>query len=508
MESIAPGESVGMGTSAEQLADEIGLDGEEIAWRKEFVGFDDEDAERLAAMSEVVEAREADLVDAFLEPIYGHRRTQEVVDRSPRDDEALRAIVSGYLRMLTGGSYDEEYFTHRCRIGRLHDRLDMPLHYFGGMFANLTNILLDEIEALTVEAATDEAAGENEAGVAAAIEEGFANARAAVRGTNLDMQVVNDTYLHSYSQEMRDEVGASREMRDSVAGDVETMREDTETAAESAAEIRSLAEEQSEDVSRLADEVSDMSATIEEVAATADTVAETSERAERLAEDGRDAAAETMETIEAVDDARGDVTDDVDALVDAIDEINGIVEVIDDIAEQTNMLALNASIEAARAGDAGSGFAVVAEEVKQLADESKTQATRVEEVTSDVTARIDETADNLDRADEAISRGLDEVERTMGNLEDIVDAASEAATGIEEVARATDEQAAGASELASTVDTVSRQAEDVATEAETVARRLDSQTETANRLDRAVTELRDRTDQSTGRRGTAADRQG
>lgn len=490
MESIVPGQSIGTGVSTKQLAAEIGLTAEEVAWRKEFVGFSADDAARLDAMGDVVEDNMDALVDAFLEPIYAHGRTTEILGRSPRTDDQIEAIVAGYLRMLTSGQYDLDHFTHRTRIGRLHDRLDMPLHYFGGMFANLNNIFLDAICELTVDAATEHVADESSDDVAAAIQDGFGNAKAAVRGMNLDMQVINDTYLHSYSAEMQMEVERSRELRSTVADTVESLRRSTEEAATSVDSIDELGGDQSARMRELSDELATMSAMVEEVAATADQVETTSTRAEELATTGRESASDAIDSIHRIDDAREDITEDVDNLVGAIDEIEQIVEVIDDIAEQTNLLALNASIEAARAGEAGSGFAVVADEVKALANESKEQANRVETVIGEVTDHIDNTAESLDTADDRIDEGIEGVETSLGTLDAIVEAVSETSTGIEEVAAATDEQAATSNELSQMVDDAAAGADDVATEITRISNSVREQSETAGELDAALTRLR------------------
>ncbi|ARS91211.1 PAS domain S-box protein [Natrarchaeobaculum aegyptiacum] len=191
--------------SGEQLAAEIGLTEEEIAWRKAFVGFDTEDQERMAKLGAVVSAQEEQLVEAFLESIYTHDRTREIVEQSPRGKDGLRRVVEEYLETLTGGTYDREYYTQRCRIGRIHDQLDMPLHHFGGMFGNLATLFLEEIEANTVERARNAAESGSPDAVEAAIEEGFADAMAATRCINLDMQVVNDTY-ESRRRELREAI--------------------------------------------------------------------------------------------------------------------------------------------------------------------------------------------------------------------------------------------------------------------------------------------------------------
>jgi methyl-accepting chemotaxis protein len=490
MNSLAEGDSIGIGDkSTEQLATEIGLTSEEIAWRKEFLDFTDEDVERLESLRSVVDAREDDLVDAFLDPIHAHDRTEEILDRSPRDEAALRRIVSGYLRMLTGGQYDREYFKHRTRIGGLHDRLDMPLHYFGGMFGNLINTVLDELSRVTVESATADLPPEHRDSVADAIEEGFETAKSGVRGMNLDMQVVNDTYLHSYSQDLHEEIEASREMREEIADSIDEVQSEAANATKRMTQIDRLVDEQSEGTADLSGEIADLSATIEEIAATTDDVADTSEEAREVAATGDDAAADAMAAMERVEAKQTDIGEDVEALVDAIDEVEGIVEVINDIANQTNILALNASIEAARAGEAGDGFAVVANEVKSLAEDTQEQASRVEDIIVEVTEHIDDTADSLDEADEAIGHGTARVDETQAALESIVDSVDAVATGIEEVAAATDEQAASSSELSNMVDGIAARADEVADEVADALENVRSQSRQITVIDDAVDEL-------------------
>jgi heme-based aerotactic transducer len=489
MSSLVDGESIGIDKTTEELATEIGLTRSEIAWRKEFVDFTQEDAERLGDLRTVVDAREEELVDAFVAPIHEHDRTREILDRSPRDGEAFRRIVSEYLRTLTGGQYDREYFKHRTRIGSLHNRLDMPLHYFGGMFGNLLTTILDELATATVEDATADLPEEHHDEVAAAIEDGFESAKSAVRGMNLDMQVVNDTYLQSYADELHEEIEQSRAMRGEIGDSIDEVQTEAASVTKRMTNVDRLVSEQSERTADLSAEISDLSATIEEIAATTDDVANTSEEALDAATTGDEAAAEAMAAMERVETRQAEIGSDVEALVDAIDEVEGIVEVINEIADQTNILALNASIEAARAGEAGDGFAVVANEVKSLAEDTQEQASRVEDIIGEVTDHIDDTARSLDEADEAIGQGTSRVDETQAAIERIVDSVESVATGIEEVAAATDEQAASSSELSNMVDDVAARADEVSEEAESILESVRSQSRQITTIDDAVGDL-------------------
>ncbi|WP_372911935.1 globin-coupled sensor protein [Salinigranum sp.] len=487
-----------LGVSGRELLDELGIDQAELQWRKEFVGFDAADERRLASLAPVVDENLDALVDGFNDYLYGYDRTREVIARSDKtalDDRSyLDRVVGGYFKSFVGGTYDLDYYAARTRVGRLHDTVEMPLHFFGGMFANTSGILFDALNEAGTEAATEGLDPEAAAQVDAAFDEAFGKAMAVVRGLNLDMQVINDTYLNSFAEEMKAEIEESRELRESVDRTVENLQTETNETALGIAEVEKLAAKQASNTDQIASEVSQLSATVEEVAATADEVARQTDDARQQAANGRSFAEEAIDAMDELSHSRDEITTKVDTLVDTIDEIDGIVEMINSIAEQTNLLALNASIEAARAGDAGSGFAVVADEVKALANESKEQATRVEEMIGEVTEQIEGTAVNLEDADEHIDTGVSRVEEVTERLDDITTSVTEVTDGIEEVARATEEQAEMSSEIARYVDTAAEQAEEISTRLDEMNDSVAEQAEQAVEMDDAVESIRTEAD--------------
>ncbi|MGM0448076.1 MAG: protoglobin domain-containing protein, partial [Methanobacteriota archaeon] len=341
------------GLDVTELVDEIGLDADEIAWRKEFVGFDEEDERRLSRYEDAFAENAEQIADDFYENLTDHEQTVEVIGRSERGLEQLKRTQSAYLVTLAEGEYDGGYFRDRARIGKIHDMLEMPMkHYLGqyGVYYDLILPLIGDrlVDSLTDRLAPDGVGEEIDDATAAAVEEEVDDAiedlLSVLRIVNLDMQVVTDTYIHSYSEKLTEAVERNErlmaEVEDEVEEPIGDLRESAGDVADRAAEVGDAAEDQSDRVAEISSEVSNLSATVEEVASTADEVERTSSRAETLAEDGREAADDAASAMNDIGDAVDEVADDVEALQERVEEIDEFVDAINGIADQTNLLAL------------------------------------------------------------------------------------------------------------------------------------------------------------------------
>lgn len=472
--SVASGQSLGTDYTTEEIVSALDLDRTEINWRKEFIDFGRDDAQRLERLEPIIGENRDALVDAFLNPVFETPETKEIVDRSPRDSDALEAIVSGYFDTVVNGEYGPSYFEHRTRIGMLHDKLDMPLHYFAGMFSNLTTVLIDVLCEELAGTYREEFDDDTSTKAVSELQTVQGSLKSLVRILNLDMQVVNDTYLYSFTESLRDEIEASQEMRETVSESIETAQDSSVTVSENTAELRELIEDFNERSAQVATEVSDLSATVEEIAASSQSASETSRAASEKVQTGKERAAESVAAMEEIAEAQADLEQRIDGLVAAVDEMDEIVEVINDIADQTNILALNASIEAARAGEAGSGFAVVADEVKSLAEQTQNEASEVESLLESVTDEIGEASDQLESVASSVTAGQNKIEETDEILDGIKTRVDDASASMDEVATATDNQAASTEEVSSMLDTLDDRAQEMVAEVDS----LETETET------------------------------
>jgi methyl-accepting chemotaxis protein len=135
-------------------------------------------------------------------------------------------------------------------------------------------------------------------------------------------------------------------------------------------------------------------------------------------------------------------------------QIGEIINVIDDIAEQTNLLALNAAIEAARAGEAGRGFAVVADEVRALADRTTSATTEIATSIEAIQTETQTAVARMEVGNGHVKSGLELAQKAGDSLDDIVSGAQSVAMMIDSIAAAAEEQSQASHEVSKRVESV------------------------------------------------------
>ena len=209
----------------------------------------------------------------------------------------------------------------------------------------------------------------------------------------------------------------------------------------------------------LASAITEMAASVQEVASNAREAADETMRSNELAGAGRETMQNTVGTInEIAEDISGSA-----GLMHKVREesqaIGSVLDVIRGIAEQTNLLALNAAIEAARAGEQGRGFAVVADEVRSLAQRSQSSTTEIQEIIVRLQSSVEQAVQNMDRGRSRSEESVGVASEAAAMLEAIIESISHINEMNAQVAAATDEQSAVANEVNRSITSIKQVAE-------------------------------------------------
>ncbi len=190
-----------------------------------------------------------------------------------------------------------------------------------------------------------------------------------------------------------------------------------------------------------------MNETMLEVAQSADQAATSSEEARTTANQGASIVSKSIEAVSEVNELTEALKRDMATLGSQAEAISQVLNVISDIADQTNLLALNAAIEAARAGEAGRGFAVVADEVRKLAEKTMTATKEVESSITAIQNSSKVSIESVARAKTSVERSTELAGQSGETLERIVHLVAEATSQIEGIATASGQQTAASEEV-------------------------------------------------------------
>lgn len=285
--------------------------------------------------------------------------------------------------------------------------------------------------------------------------------------------------LRRASEEVNELASTVKEASSSIAGASEQVATRSteilgaaESTANSSSEVATSSESQAKNLQGIVNQVREMGRAVRQVTDAIETIAVSTGVKEVVSEDGTEIQS-TLHGMKVIQESTSLVGSRMRDLAEKSERIASIVSLIDDLADQTNLLALNAAIEAARAGEQGRGFAVVADEVRKLAERSAVATSEITGLIEEMMSLMAQSTQAMAEADEAVDRGAqtvlalnDPVSNATKMAEEVRVLAHKVETAVDDCAAITDENAAAASTMAQSSEEVSRSIHDVSAAAE------------------------------------------
>lgn len=269
-------------------------------------------------------------------------------------------------------------------------------------------------------------------------------------------------WFNTFVERLQSTVRQVVESADGLSRAEQTMSVGVERAAKRASE-------QSEIVASMAAAMEEMTVGVSHVSEQASMVNAVSAESGDLARGGTKAVQELVAGIRNISESVNRSSETIEALGKESEKINLVVNVIKDIADQTNLLALNAAIEAARAGEAGRGFAVVADEVRKLAERTTKSTGEISGIIGVVQQGIHDAVNKMHSGVASVSDGLARASDAGETIERLNESSRKVVDSIEDISLAISEQSSASTEMAKRVEVIAQLAEDSSADMEKTA---------------------------------------
>lgn len=304
--------------------------------------------------------------------------------------------------------------------------------------------------------------------------------------TSFNQMVINLRQLFQNVSYTSERLAASSE--ELMASAEETARS-TELVTNSIQEVATGSKAQEAHIEENKRALEEMTIGVTRVAEATSAVSEISNEAMKVSQSGRESILQVITQMEQINGSTNQTADVIGALEQRSAEIASIVNVITDISDQTNLLALNAAIEAARAGEHGKGFAVVADEVKKLAEQSRQSAEDITGLISEIQNDTAKAVTSMKKGAEDVALGLNVVTEAGEGFENINHSVVSMATQIMEITAVSEQMSASAEQLLASMEQILVLSQNAAANSGNVAAASEEQLAVMQEVNSSVNEL-------------------
>jgi methyl-accepting chemotaxis protein len=256
------------------------------------------------------------------------------------------------------------------------------------------------------------------------------------------------TAIRTMVEKWRDVVGSIKQASDNVASASVQL-------SASAEQMQKGSGQQAERAHQVATASEEMSQTVLDIAQNASGIASTATNAAKTAKEGGKIVEEAVKEVKEIAQTVGESEGHITSLAELSQRIGEIIGIINEIADQTNLLALNAAIEAARAGEHGRGFAVVADEVRKLAERTTGATSEVSGIIKEIQSKVTSAVSSIEQVSSKVDRGVDLSTKAGAELTTIVKSVEDLHGMVQQIATAIEEMSATSDEISKDIESIS-----------------------------------------------------
>ncbi len=271
-----------------------------------------------------------------------------------------------------------------------------------------------------------------------------------------DMEIASQDELGQAASALNSMKNNLKAIVQSIASTAEHVASASEEISASAAQMANGSETQKDQVHQIATAMQEMSSTVHEVSESCNKAADSARQTSETARQGGAIVEDTLGHMRSIAGSVRETAQKVQELGSRSDQIGKIVGVIDDIADQTNLLALNAAIEAARAGEQGRGFAVVADEVRKLAERTTKATKEIAEMIQSVQTETRGAVEKMQSGTQQVEKGVEVTAKAGESLKQIIGQAEHVGEMVTHIATAANEQSSTTETVNANMDQINK----------------------------------------------------